>query len=81
MYEVATRAQLPGDGEEWHAMRAGRSGGLPASRSPELGKLVRQVSGNEKPGCAMEMCLCGGSSGYFYVSYLMVPRVLYSSFE
>lgn len=48
VYEVATRTELPGDGEDWHAMRDGRAIGLPPSRSRELGAVLRQVG----------VCLC-----------------------
>ena len=44
IFEVATRAELPGDGDDWHAMRDGRAIGLPASRSKELGAVLRQVT-------------------------------------
>ncbi|CAM9931947.1 unnamed protein product [Pylaiella littoralis] len=43
VYEVATRMELPGDGEYWHAMRDGTAVGLPSSRSQELGALLRQL--------------------------------------
>ncbi|CAM9326381.1 unnamed protein product, partial [Ectocarpus sp. 8 AP-2014] len=43
VYEVATRIELPGDGEDWHAMRDGRAVGLPSSRSRDLGDVLRQV--------------------------------------
>ncbi|CAM9931675.1 unnamed protein product [Pylaiella littoralis] len=42
VYEVATRMELPGDGEYWHAMRDGTAVGLPSSRSRELGALLRR---------------------------------------
>ncbi|CAN0481638.1 unnamed protein product [Ectocarpus sp. 12 AP-2014] len=43
VYEVATRLELPGDGEDWHAMRDGRAVGLPSSRSRDLGDVLRQL--------------------------------------
>lgn len=48
VYEVATRMELPGDGEDWHTMRDGRACGLPSSRSQELGAVVRQVGVEER---------------------------------
>ncbi|CAM9932686.1 unnamed protein product, partial [Pylaiella littoralis] len=42
VYEVATRMELSGDGEYWHAMRDGTAAGFP-SRSRELSALLRQL--------------------------------------
>lgn len=42
-YEVATRAELPGNGEDWHALRGGRPIELSASWSKDLEALLRQV--------------------------------------
>lgn len=44
VYEIATRTELPGDGEDWHAMRDGRASALAPSRSQDLSKVLRQVS-------------------------------------
>ncbi|CAM9495296.1 unnamed protein product, partial [Hapterophycus canaliculatus] len=44
VYEVATRIELPGDGQDWHAMRDGTAAGLPSSRSHDMSTVLRQVS-------------------------------------
>lgn len=62
VFEVATRTELPGDGEDWHAMRDGRSVGLPSSRSKDLGAVLRQVK---------IRFFGGGEEGYF--SYVSAP--------
>ncbi len=54
MYEIVTGKQLPGDGQEWQDLRAGKLGPMPGTPL-ELQNLIRQMmsrDGNQRPTAA-----------------------------